>query len=55
MEDSHKDPGPVSHSIKNSIYSFFSNEYTSFIIIAIFIGFFAGLANFAFVEVYRYI
>jgi len=53
MEDSHK--GPVSYSIKNSIYSFFSNEYTSFIIIAIFIGFFAGLANFAFVEAYSFI
>jgi len=44
-----------STSAKSRIYSFYSNEYTFFILIGIFIGFFAGVANFAFVEAYTFL
>ncbi len=35
--------------------SAFSNEYTFFILVAILIGFFGGLANFVFVAAYEFV
>ncbi|MFQ5787833.1 MAG: hypothetical protein ACE5H1_07605, partial [Thermodesulfobacteriota bacterium] len=41
--------------IIQGFHSTFSNEYTFFILSAILIGFFAGLANFVFVAAYEFV
>jgi len=46
---------PHSATARGRLHSFYSNEYTFFIIVGIFIGILAGLANFAFVETYSFL
>ncbi|MBI2485859.1 MAG: hypothetical protein HYW01_02665 [Deltaproteobacteria bacterium] len=60
MDDSKEESHPGSSSpdksftenLSQRLHALYSNEYTFFILVAIFIGFFAGLANFVFVEAY---